>query len=267
MAWYSHMLVLVLVFTAVPRASAQVGTDTDLWSWTGAADHHRSIVRVSLNGAEGTGAIIYKDSERSCETGVPGICATALHVVEASRHGSRMRISFFNGQTSEDCEIIQADENVDLALIRLTVPHDVPASHPSKSVTRSGDAIEIVGLGGGSQLAKLRSFSTKASAPTNEAQIFADVTLLPGDSGGAVFDRDGHVVGIVSGGWFWFDAGVRTSDGQFVQATWPARASNATVLRTLLEKAVGTDLPASKPLQVASHADEETLPPLVHTQR
>ncbi len=264
---YRYTLVVVLVLTAGSRGSAQVGHDTNLWCWTDSAAHHRSIVRVSLNGSEGTGAIVYKDPDQSSAAGMPGICATALHVVESSRTGGSVRISFFNGQTVENCQIIQADESVDLALIQLTVPHEVPASRPSASVTKNGDAIEIVGLGGGSQLARLRSFSTKASAPTNETQIFADVTLLPGDSGGAVFDPEGQVVGIVSGGWFWFDAGIRTTEGQFVQATWPARASNATALRTLLEKAIEQGLAAPNPVQIASHAEEASTLPIVHTQR
>ena len=65
-------------------------------------------------------------------------------------------------------------------------------------------------------------------------KIFADVPLLPGDSGGPVFNSNREVVGVISGGWFWYDAGVKLPNGSKIRPTWPARASNIDPIRVLM---------------------------------
>ena len=61
------------------------------------------------------------------------------------------------------------------------------------------------------------------------------MALLPGDSGGPVFNERQEVVGVISGGWFWWDGGVTNSGGSIIQATWPARACNVSVIQKLLD--------------------------------
>ena len=75
-----------------------------------------------------------------------------------------------------------------------------------------------------------------ADPPSSFEKIFADVPLLPGDSGGPVFNADHEVVGIISGGWFWWDSGLKTSNGSYIRTTWPARASNVGPIQSMMEK-------------------------------
>ena len=51
---------------------------------------------------------------------------------------------------------------------------------------------------------------------------------LPVVSGGAL-------VGIVSGGWFWFEKGVKAQGGSSIQVTWPARACNVGAIQRLFK--------------------------------
>jgi len=108
----------------------------------------------------------------------------------------------------------------------------------AKDPIQSGDKLEFAGLGGGSKLdCCIRHFSAVASSPSSLEKIFADVPLLPGDSGGPVFNEKHEVVGIISGGWFWWNSGLMDKDGNAsIRTTWPARASNVGPLKTLMAK-------------------------------
>jgi hypothetical protein len=75
-----------------------------------------------------------------------------------------------------------------------------------------------------------------ASPPSTIEKIFADVPLLPGDSGGPVFNSNQEVVGIISGGWFWWNSGVKSDNGSYVRTTWPARASNIGPIQNMVAK-------------------------------
>ena len=101
---------------------------------------------------------------------------------------------------------------------------------------KRGDRLELVGLGGGTNLTNcVRAFKSSASPPSSGDKIFADVPLLPGDSGGPIFNSRQEVVGVISGGWFWWDSGVTSPDGAMMRTTWPARASNVAPIRRMLE--------------------------------
>ncbi len=239
---YKSVLVVFFALIACPVASAQVGIDTDIWTWTESADHHQSIVEIQSGVGTGTGVIISVDTDKAIKDGFEGYCLTAWHVVQEDNNEGKIRVRFANGRKSKGCRVAQYDEARDVALIWVWVPDDVkPATLATRSI-EGGDALELVGLGGGSTLDRMRHFSATASPPSSGEKIFADVPLLPGDSGGPVFNSDHEVVGIISGGWFWYDSGVTTESGSEIKTTWPARASNVGPIQSLLDKVYGTDI-------------------------
>ncbi len=238
-----HTIVIVaaILSYAVGISWAQENASSvNLWAWTGAADHHRSVVKVSVGGAVGTGVIVFRDLERSTEDGFMGLGATALHVLDRSKQGASISITYQNGIRKEQAKIVLTNAELDIAFFEVEVPDGITAVPIASKPVRRGDWLEFTGLGGTTNLDELRKFSASASDPTNSMQIFADISLLPGDSGGPLFDRAGNLVGIVSGGWFWFDPSVGTK-ARPVKATWPARASNVGPLRTMLATFLGCE--------------------------
>ncbi len=233
---------LVLAFLACSfwpvAASAQVGSDTSLWNWTVAADHHRSIVEVSLDGATGTGIIIRVDHDRPVGDGFEGWCLTAYHVVSDDNGRRAIKVKYANGQAAKNCKVLAYDKQADVAIVWVWVPKSIGSIRLATQPAAPGDRLEFAGLGGGSQLdCCLRHFSSEAAHPTDQDWIFANVALLPGDSGGPVFNARQAVVGITSGGWFWWDGGVKNEEGSKIRATWPARASNLNSIQQVVESA------------------------------
>ena len=227
--------VMAVFFLMAACVQAQVGKETDLWNWTKKnAPHHEAIVQVSAGEGTGTGVIISVDHEKKIKDGFEGYCLTAWHVIQDNIGDSTIKVHYRNGRRAKGCRVVEYDSERDVALLWVWVPDDIrPASLASKPIS-GGDELEFVGLGGGSELDSLRHFTAKASPPSGSERIFADVTLLPGDSGGPVFNKQHEVVGIISGGWFWYDGGVKTAEGSKIRATWPARASNIQPIRTLM---------------------------------
>lgn len=224
---------LMLLSRPAPLA-AQVGKRSTLWKWTTGAIHHDSVVQVSLKGSIGTGIIVDVAKHKPVGKGFEGLCMTAYHVVEPDAGKREVEVLYRNGRVSEKALVVQFDRERDIALLWVWVPDDI---HPAKfapHAARPGDSLEIAGLGGGSKLdCCMRHFSSAASSPTNQEVILCDVALLPGDSGGPVFNADHEVVGVISGGWFWWDGGIQTEHGYPISVTWPAKACNVAALKQL----------------------------------
>lgn len=217
-------------------SQAQVGRNSGLWKWTPIADHHHSIVEINSAGGVGTGVVVEIDSEKPLKGGHEGYVLTAFHVVQDDKGEGEIKVKYRNGKRAKKCRIVHADEQKDVALLWVWVPDGIPSSPVATDPIESGDELEFAGLGGGSQLNFIRHFAAEASSPSSLEKIFADVPLLPGDSGGPVFNQQNEVVGIISGGWFWFNSGIKTPSGSSIRTTWPARASNVGPLRTLIAK-------------------------------
>ncbi len=219
------------------QAHSQVGKNSGLWKWTPIAEHHHSIVEIHSAGGVGTGVVVEIDEAKPLKGGHEGYVLTAFHVVQDDKGDGLIKVKFRNGKRAKKCRIVHADEHKDVALLWVWVPDGVPASPVATDPIQSGEELEFAGLGGGSQLSCcIRHFSATASSPSSLEKIFADVPLLPGDSGGPVFNQKNEVVGIISGGWFWFNSGITTPTGTSIRTTWPARASNVGPLQSLISK-------------------------------
>lgn len=217
--------------------SKPVGTGSGLWEWTPSAKYHNTIVEVSTAHGSGTGVLIKVDKTKKVKDGYEGLVLTAWHVVQDDASGGKIKVTYRNKRRAKGCQVVEHDEAKDVAVLWVWVPAGVePAKLATKSIEH-GDELELVGLGGGTKLADcVRSFKSQASPPSTIEKIFADVPLLPGDSGGPVFNSKHEVVGIISGGWFWWDSGLKTESGAYIRTTWPARASNVGPLQSMLTK-------------------------------
>ena len=235
-------LLAILVFAFAKPGYSQVGKDSGLWHWTENSNHHQSIVQIDAGDGAGTGVVIYVDKSKPIKDGYEGYCLTASHVVQ-DIYDNTIKVRFRNGRRSKGCRVVERDDERDIALVWAWIPGDIPPAKLATEPITAGEKLEFAGLGGGSDLRKsLRHFSGTASHPSSMEKIFADVPLLPGDSGGPVFNSKNEVVGIISGGWFWWDGGVKLPNGSEIKATWPARASNIDPIRILMAK-IDDELP------------------------
>lgn len=241
---YGFKLRLSIVFSSmitvvsVQISLAQVGNETGLWKWTEKKPHHETIVQVLTPAGNGTGVVISISRDKPVSNGFEGYVLTAWHVIQNDIKNGKIKVCYRDGQRSKGCKVVDFDESMDVALLWVWVPEGIPAAKLANDPIKYGNPLEFAGLGGGSDLRScIRHFSSVASPPSTVEKIFADVPLLPGDSGGPVFNENHEVVGIISGGWFWWDGGVvKTETNSKIPATWPARACNVGPIKELMGK-------------------------------
>lgn len=134
-----------------------------------------------------------------------GLILTSLHVVVDA---TVIRVSYADG-TSSLAILADQDEEKDIAVLEpATAPSIiVPATIGRVSSVRIGDEIFVVGnpLGlMGSMTAGVisgidRTFSLRGSDQPLEGLFQFDAAINPGNSGGPLLNRDGHLIGIVTG--------------------------------------------------------------------
>lgn len=226
------------------QAWAQVGDATGLWKWTERKPHHDAIVEVITSGGNGTGVVISISNDKPVKNGFEGYVLTAWHVIQDDLNSGKIKVGYRNGERSKGCTVVDFNQEMDVALLWVWVPAEIPAVPLASDPIEYGQTLEFAGLGGGSDIkCCIRHFAAVASPPSSIEKIFADVPLLPGDSGGPVFNERQEVVGIISGGWFWWDGGViKTETNSKIPTTWPARACNIGPIKNLIGKIKVEDL-------------------------
>ena len=154
-----------------------------------------SRTETNADAALGTGVVI-EDS---------GTILTSLHVV---RDAVEVRVIFADGTESEALVVVTQPEN-DLAVLRPSlIPDDlVPATLTTSDTLRVGDEVVAVGnpfgisnsLSAGVVSGLGRQYKTPKTDDALTNLIQFDAAVNPGNSGGPLLNRDGEVVGIVTG--------------------------------------------------------------------
>ena len=189
---------IVLLFTAVGCCQ--------MWS-----------VEMFDGNAQGMGSII-----KIGEVGGDGYCdviiATADHVVESSK-GIRAKLE--TGKTYDGGEVVSRNRRSDLALVRIRMKADgLEAVELSDKAAEEGDTLNYVGR-------FRRKFKGDVSCLVYDHELWCDVVVIPGDSGGAVL-LDGKLIGCISGGLLWAD--------NVPQRTWPCRSNNLNPLKKMVDE-------------------------------
>jgi putative serine protease PepD len=170
-----------------------------------------SVVAVQVSGqngsGEGSGVILDKT----------GRIVTNNHVVSGAGTGTSVKVVLSNGNGYE-ATVVGTDPSTDLAVIKITKPPSglTPAVLGSSSSVAVGDPVMAVGnplgLAGtvttGIVSATDRPVTTQAESTDPTAQsggetvvtnaIQTDAAVNPGNSGGALVDAQGRVIGIPS---------------------------------------------------------------------
>ncbi|HET9522423.1 MAG TPA: trypsin-like peptidase domain-containing protein [Candidatus Limnocylindrales bacterium] len=163
-----------------------------------------SLVLIQTRGADDDGA----DTDRGLGSGVivnlDGDILTSLHVVEGA---ATIELTFADGTTSVG-EIVATQPENDIAVVRATNPPPelVPAVLGNPDSVRQGSEAYAMGspfgLSGSISVGVIsavnRSFTLQESDVTLHGLIQIDAAVNPGNSGGPLLNRDGHVIGIVT---------------------------------------------------------------------
>lgn len=227
--------------TKTAKVTAELHTkqkrNPKLWKWTKERNHLDSVVALKVDRSSATGVVVRINPAVKKSNGFECYILTAYHVVEPRKSDESISVEYRNGQSIKECKVIAFDDRHDIALLKTWAPKGVKAAFMADAAVEHKMYLEFAGLGGSADLDEsMRHFEGRATQPTNQKFIYADETLLPGDSGGPVFNKQKQLVGIISGGWFWWDAGIKSTEGVPVLSTWPARASNLESIRDLMRE-------------------------------
>ena len=198
-----------------------------MWNFEARHQVLDSIVKVfNDNGGQGTGIIINVDTNKEVGNGYEGYCLTAFHVVENS---TEVSIEYNNGKRAKQCTLKFFDKENDVAIVWVWVPKGIIPAVLSNNNIVPGDNLHIAGLGNNAPFNAIRFFPAQAENTTTSNQIFSNSYLLPGDSGGPVFNNNYEVVGVISGGLLW-------SEQLQPRFTWPGRFCNVHPIRNLYDQ-------------------------------
>lgn len=147
------------------------------------------------NGGLGTGVII---DDR-------GDILTSLHVVDQA---TSILVTFADGTQSDGIVVLAQPEN-DIAVLQANILPQlfVPAILGNPGAMRVGDEVYVVGnpfgfyssMSAGVISGFNRTFHSPESDQVIEGVIQFDAAANPGNSGGPLLNRSGHVVGVVTG--------------------------------------------------------------------
>jgi Do/DeqQ family serine protease len=148
-------------------------------------ENHRGQGRIEQS--LGSGVVITGD----------GYILTNNHVVERA---SAIRVSFNNREVLE-AELVGADPETDVALIKVKSNHDLPyLEFADSDGLRIGDEVMAVGnpFGVGQTVTKgiVSALGRSIGLIDYEDLIQTDATINPGNSGGAMVDMQGRLVGM-----------------------------------------------------------------------
>ncbi|SMC76304.1 Do/DeqQ family serine protease [Cellulophaga tyrosinoxydans] len=146
---------------------------------------YETEAKPQLRGA-GSGVIISSD----------GYIVTNNHVIEGA---SQLQVTL-NNNTTYDAELIGSDPNSDIALIKIEADHKLPyLTFGDSDNTKIGEWVLAVGnpfnltstVTAGIVSAKARSLGG-----TNQSFLQTDAAVNPGNSGGALVNTNGELIGI-----------------------------------------------------------------------
>lgn len=167
------------------------------------------VIQPSLVWIEAEGVDSNGESNRGLGTGVIidafGNILTSLHVVEGAPN---IKLIFADG-TESAAVIAEAQPERDIAVLQAeTLPAQfLPATIGNAGALQVGDEAYVVGnpfglyssMSAGVISGFNRTFRPPGTAQTIEGLIQVDAAVNPGNSGGPLLNRYGHVVGIVTG--------------------------------------------------------------------
>jgi hypothetical protein len=211
------------------------------WDLIPCVDEHRSIVSLRAELKPGvygycSGVIIEKTDEKHQEYDgfVLGKILTCDHLL-MDLPNKPIYIKFSSGRQSKG-KILKRDADADFMLISAWVDENSQIIPVAKTIPQNNDLCTLIGMGG--------VFNGSFTPPTPEhirifegfrvgpqKQLFIDAKVISGDSGGPIISN-GEIVGIISGGYKWFDYEENNVKKRY---TWPTLSGSTERLINFLK--------------------------------
>ncbi len=213
--WMALILCLTLLFgtlAAVPAAAssepASEPSDQTVREPLSAADIYEKTVN-SMVGVNGTTTVNYWGYETAAAVSGSGFILTEDGYILTNQHvidsTEAITVTLYNGD-SYDAELIGYDETNDIAILKVDASGLVPVTIGDSNDLRVGDEVLAIGnplgeltfsLTGGRISALNREVTTSNGVRMNLIQT--DCAINSGNSGGALFNMYGEVIGITNG--------------------------------------------------------------------
>jgi hypothetical protein len=204
--------------------SLSLGQETKYWQWEAKKPFHDAIVfvrcRLSENSwSNGSGTIVAAD-EKNCWI------VTASHIFQSN---SAPEMSW-DGKTWAVGRFLAKDDESDVAIVWQPTLMKAQSAPLAIESPKPGDVLSFAGYGGpGSQM---RRWTASVRMETDDKKLVGDTSGLDGDSGGGVFNQQGQLVGVISGGRRLQSFGL-VSDGKDFQLHYPLMCCNTKPIRSL----------------------------------
>lgn len=209
----------IVFFSAA--ACAQVGKETAYWKWTEPSDFHKGMVRVNVKGGNGlswsgSGAVVSGNR-----------ILTAAHVLDK---GLSYEVVFCDESVIAG-SVVNLNTANDIGVLRVnSIPSGVTVLKVAEKAPEDGTKIEVCGFGA---RGPLRHFSGRTWI-SSEDNLGCDTYVIQGDSGGAVLNESGEIVGIVSGGMCWSSTKAAIHNDSIYRVTWPTRCGGVGAIQKAL---------------------------------
>lgn len=190
----------LMVFALVLAVSPLSAQQTTPLNANEILEHAKSATVIVLAG-EGAGRL------HSISTGViiskDGVILTALHAIKGA---AEVQVRLANGEVFDHVDLLGTDERRDVAALKISaggLPYLVPGSNAALT---SGDAVYAVTNANGLAwsategiISAVRPADEIPGAGSGFRLLQFNAPIAPGSSGGALVDRTGELVGIITG--------------------------------------------------------------------
>jgi hypothetical protein len=255
----TKILSLTLLFFLIP--SVCFCQDLKIWPNPNTEADTSSIVGVETDRARGTGSIIFVNPDETHGDKQLAHILTAFHVINYAletevddedyvkeQEDEKVKVVFREG-TPSYCKILAINSEMDIAILSAYVPKDLKPYKIAKRGLRPQEKLTIMGLGGDRDpknlFENIRCFDDIAAPACNKNWVLSDCVVIPGDSGGPIFNEDMEIVGVVMCGWERFidfyelyedDPKQQTIFGEAdYPMVWPTRGPSVYHINRLLE--------------------------------
>lgn len=188
-------VILACIFTACGDTGAQDSGKKELSGSDIYAQVNPSVVFILIQTKSGysSGSGFFIDSN--------GTCVTNQHVIEDGLSGA---IQLHDGTTATIDSVVGFDKDLDIAILSTSAKNTMPVKI-SKTPVQVGDTVYAIGYPEAFKLGFSSSTFTSGMVSMNRSidgytYIQSTVNITHGNSGGALINKYGEVVGITTGG-------------------------------------------------------------------